>query len=81
MIRSIAIVWALIGACACSRPSQTPPGASGIYFELVEAGCMAPSDSGVASVAEGLASDAAPSWFSCLAEGGTVSGCAVPCGP
>lgn len=78
-IRSVAVVWALIGGCACSRPASGPPSAAAISAELVEAGCLPASATDPATVAAGLASDAQPGWFSCLAAGGTIVGCAVPC--
>jgi hypothetical protein len=62
----------------------TPPGpiistAQSAYNSLVDGGCMAASDSGLASVAAELASDAAPAWATCLGNGGTVASCGVPC--
>lgn len=79
IIRSVAVVWAIIGSCACTTRPQAPS-AQAIYAELVDAGCIAPSDTGAASAAQGLAmADAQPPWFGCLAEGGSVASCAVPC--
>jgi hypothetical protein len=46
---------------------------------MVEGGCVAASSTLVASVQAELASDAAPGWLQCLAEGGSITACEVPC--
>lgn len=59
---------------SCSKPPSTPVDAQGV---LVEAGClMAGDDSG--EFQQALQSGAYP-WLNCIAEGGTISGCGVPC--
>lgn len=93
-MRSVVLAAAVVavGLSACSScqptPSPTPPPAPPdpravtIYNELVEAGCLAPDpDAGVSSVAAEHASDASPSWLTCLYNGGSVKACGVPCGP
>lgn len=86
-----ALVAAIVGgavaagavACGSCTPTTgghpTTPG-GGVVAVLIDGGCLAPGDDAAAyEVLETLASDAAPSWLVCLAEGGTVSGCGVPC--
>lgn len=66
-----------LGACdACHAP---PPTDVSVYLALVESGCMAPSDGGVAAVAAEHASPN-PAWLQCLYDGGTVAVCKPPCG-
>ena len=65
---------------ACTKtPPTTPTTPVSIYGALVDAGCLAADDSGLAAVQAESQIDAAPSWFGCLLEGGTVTGCNVPC--
>lgn len=73
---TVAIVALVV--VGCSKPAP-PASAPSVYNELVEAGCIAPDDASYAAVQEGLQSDAQPPWFACLADGGTVAGCSVPC--
>ncbi len=79
-----------LGLAACSSCQPTPPPAgppildgqaARIYTELVEAGCLAPDDEGgvVAVAAEHALGDATPSWLMCLYNGGSITGCQVPC--
>lgn len=64
----------------CNKPSPPNTQAQNIYAELVEAGCLQADDSGLATVQSALQFDGAtPSWFTCLANGGTVSSCQLPC--
>lgn len=69
------------GGCTRQQPSPMPAASvQAIYQALVQAGCLAPDDSGLGAVQLGVASDAAPGWFTCLLDGGTVASCGVPCG-
>lgn len=68
-----------LGACNGCQPPAPVSTDTSVYQQLVEAGCLASSDSGVAAVAAEHASPN-PTWLSCLYNGGTVQGCAVPCG-
>jgi hypothetical protein len=73
-----AVVAAAVAATTlcCSRlPPATPP--VDVQGELVEAGCLAAGDDS-GDFQQALASDAYP-WLACLAEGGSVAGCGVPC--
>ena len=93
VITALACLEAACGACTpapppnpappievSDAPSENVPPAS-IYLELTEAGCLAPDDSGegLAGVVDLEFSDAEPPWLSCMAAGGTVGNCAVPC--
>jgi hypothetical protein len=66
---------------AAPPPPMPIDQASAIYVELVEAGCLAPDDSGdgVTSIYEQHQSDAQPLWLGCLYMGGSVQSCKVPC--
>lgn len=70
-----ALLLVLAGCSGC--PSSTPPAASAqaIYGGLVEAGCMADTDGGLAAIQSELAAQPQPPWFSCLADGGSVASC------
>lgn len=71
-----AVLLSAIVGCAKPAPTPTPT----IYTTLVQAGCLDPNDdAGLSAVQRGLLSDAQPPWFACLADGGTVAGCGVPC--
>lgn len=70
--------WAAIALSGCSKPASGPS-SEVIAAELVEAGCAKASPTLAQSVAAELEAGAAPAWASCLAEGGSVSGCSVPC--
>lgn len=78
----VVILWgSLCGSSGCARPPAPPnptPTPSDVYTELVEAGCIAPSDDGVQSIAEQHALHDT-TYLECLFEGGTVSSCSVPC--
>lgn len=64
-------------ACgACQKMLVQPPS---IYSQLVDGGCLAATDGGLEAVQELAASDAAPSWFTCLQGGGNITTCQVPC--
>jgi hypothetical protein len=72
----------LIGCNTCQpTPSPAPPPTTDqmVYGELVDAGCLGASDGGVTAVATEHALSSAPTWLSCLYDGGTVTSCAVPC--
>ena len=60
--------------CCCRNPASPPIDVQG---ELVEAGCLAPGDDS-SDFQQALSSGAYP-WLSCLAEGGTIAACNVPC--
>jgi hypothetical protein len=79
----------LLGLAACTpTKAPTPAPAPGddaadpgvaVYGELVEAGCLAASDSGVAAVDQEHAYADQPSWLGCLFDGGSIGSCNVPC--
>ena len=71
------LIAAALLLVACPKPAPVTP--SSIYAELVEAGCLASDDAGLAAVQQESQLDAAPAWFLCLQSGGTVTGCDVPC--
>jgi hypothetical protein len=75
-VRALVVIIAIIGACACSKPGASVV----IYNELTAAGCIEPSAGSQKAIDLAMASDAAPPWFLCLTEGGTVASCSVPCG-
>jgi hypothetical protein len=77
-VRLAALALAAV-ACTTTPPQPAHSGAAYAYGALVDGGCMAASDSGLASVTAELASDAAPAWATCLGNGGTVVSCGVPC--
>lgn len=66
---------------ACSKPG--PPAVTvtneSVYAALVEAGCLASEDGGVAYVQQEHSLPDQPAWLACLYDGGTVAGCGVPC--
>lgn len=74
------------GVAACT-PSSPPPDAAPpvgptdqrIYSILVEAGCLAPSAGNPAAVA-GERAQWHDMGLDCLADGGTIQSCHVPCG-
>jgi hypothetical protein len=76
-----AIVALLFGCTDCQSCVPAPNMPTVIYGELVEAGCLAPDDSGdgVTSIYEQHQSDAQPLWLGCLYMGGSVQSCKVPC--
>lgn len=71
------------GSCTPAPPPPAPTSPAGIYLQVVEAGCMMPDPvGGPAAFAEEL--DGAmppPVWLRCMALGGDVASCGVPCGP
>ncbi len=88
-MRSVAVLAAaaaicsgLLGGLLCGcpttpTPTTQPPAV--IYGELVDAGCLQATDSGLEAIQQAIATPGAPAWFSCLANGGTVASCHVPC--
>ena len=70
-----------LSACNGCQPAASPTTVSdqSIYDELVEAGCMKADNSGLAAVSAERALNPPVAWMNCLASGGTVAGCAVPC--
>ena len=74
----IAVASLLCVAATCAPPPSRPS-PSAIWGELVDAGCAAADPDGGAYVAADLAGDASPAWMLCLADGGSVPGCGVPC--
>lgn len=60
-------------------PVSSKPTPAQIAGSLVEAGCAAASPTLVQSVQAELEAGSVPAWASCLAAGGTVASCAVPC--
>ena len=75
----VALVAAVLSAVACTKPVPVSPTAQSVYRELVDAGCLADTDGGLVSVQEEYNTDAAPSWFGRLWEGGTIASCNTPC--
>jgi hypothetical protein len=75
--RSIACLVLTLTACRTQPPG--PTSAAGLAAELVEAGCVVASPTLAASIQAEEASDAAPPWLQCLAQGGSVSACGAPC--
>ncbi len=73
-MRLLALIAATLVACH----STSAPTDQSVYGALVEAGCLAPSDGGVAAVAAERATGH-DAWLSCLYDGGTIQSCAVPC--
>lgn len=65
-----------IAFIACTHPTPTT---QTIYQSLVEAGCLADTPDGPAAVAAERALPHPPPWLLCMADGGTVSQCEVPC--
>lgn len=65
--------------CSKQPPATTP--AQRAFDLFVEAGCTAADDSGAGAQAflEESMSDAAPPFFACLLEGGTITSCNVNC--
>lgn len=66
---------AAITACCTRQPPASPT--VDVQGELVEAGCLASGDDS-GDFQQALSSGAYP-WLSCLAEGGTIAACNVPC--
>jgi hypothetical protein len=73
----LALLTLTVIAC---QPSSAPAAMTdqSVYNELVDAGCLAASDGGVAAVAAERASPN-PAWLNCLYGGGSITGCQVPC--
>jgi hypothetical protein len=76
MVKKILFLGLLMVSCV----PTTMPTSQTVYFELIDAGCLAPGDSSLIGVELGVLSDAQPPWFSCLLDSGTIQGCSVPCG-
>jgi hypothetical protein len=77
---AVTLALALTGCSSCTPAvAPAPPSDSQIFDELVEAGCMKADDSGLAAVSAERALNPPKAWMNCLAGGGTVAGCAVPC--
>jgi hypothetical protein len=69
--------WLVSFVVGCT-PS-TGPTPQSVYQSLVDAGCLAASADGVASLeAEHIRTDQ-PTWLACMYAGGSVPSCAVPC--
>lgn len=79
------VVSAVLAGTCNNNPAPSPPAAASalspaaVYTELVEGGCYAPSDAGIAVVTMESQLTPPPSWYGCLVEGGTIAACAVPC--
>jgi len=78
-VRSLALSLVLFAGCKPTPPASSTPTPAQIAGSLVEAGCVAASPTLVQSVQAELEAGSPPTWASCLAAGGTVAGCAVPC--
>ena len=74
-MKVLAVALAAAALTACSKPAVSP---ATVYATLVDAGCMAPSDDGVSSIAAEHAEGGTP-WLECLFSGGSVANCSVPC--
>ena len=79
MKRALLITLLLGAACKTNTPPPPPSQAQVVFQKLVDAGCIADSDSGASDVALEEASDAAPAWFTCVWNGGSVASCNAPC--
>lgn len=93
MAKVLMIALFLSSGCGACNPSPVPPppitisDASAntppaiVYGELVEAGCLAPDDSGegLVGIVDLQHSDAEPTWLSCLFDGNSVKFCSPPC--
>ena len=55
------------------------PSDTSIYQALVDAGCFAATDAGVADIAAERALPNRPAWANCVFSGGTIADCNVPC--
>ena len=71
---AVTLALALTGCSSCT-PAVAPPTPTSIYQELVDAGCLVPSEGGVAAVTAELALRPPPVWMQCLANGGSVAAC------
>jgi len=80
VLAGLAGALAACSGCRTTPPPTSPPTASTLAAELVDAGCIVPSATLTASIQIDEQSDAAPAWFRCLVDGGTPRACGVPCG-
>jgi hypothetical protein len=84
-VRALLVAELLALSVACNPLTPNPPPAplplspTAVYTELVEGGCYAPSDAGVAVVTQESQLSPPPAWYGCLVEGGTIAACGVPC--
>ena len=67
----------ILGGCWSCATTPTPI-AQSVYQSLLDAGCLAPSDGGVAAI-EAEHATGHDAWMNCMYDGGTVDACAVPC--
>jgi hypothetical protein len=74
----VCLAFGVVGCKPTPPPTSTPTPAM-IAGSLVEAGCATASLTLVQSVQAELEAGSVPAWISCLAAGGTVASCAVPC--
>ena len=77
---AVTLALALTGCSSCTPASSpTAPTDQTVTAELVEAGCLAASDGGVAAVAAEHAGPN-PLWLNCLYQpGSSVVSCNAPC--
>ena len=76
----VTILLSLAGCGSC-QPSQPATSLTDqqIATELVEAGCLANDDTAVPAVHAERALNPPAAWMDCIASGGSVTGCQVPC--
>lgn len=92
MIKLAIGLYSAFVACEACTPASTPdagtvdaapPSQTAVVCqELIEGGCLMPSDAEDVCLAvyEQFLSDVSPTWLTCLyANNGTVKTCAVPC--
>jgi hypothetical protein len=79
MKKLLSLAAFLLVSCNTSPPPTPATQASTVYWELVDAGCMAPAPDGLASIAEEHARSDQPAWLVCLFDGGSVGSCSAPC--
>ncbi|HXB28048.1 MAG TPA: hypothetical protein VNV25_25180 [Gemmatimonadaceae bacterium] len=75
-MRALALM--LLAGCQPSQPATSLTDQQ-ITAELVDAGCFPGNASDLAAVHAERAKDPPAAWMDCLAGGGTVAGCTVPC--
>ena len=79
---AVTISAVVLAGCNSCQPTPAPPVTPSdqqIWSKLVDAGCLSPDGSSAQDVAKERAVDPPPGWFNCLANGGTVADCNVPC--
>ena len=75
----VTVAALMLAGCNACQPAASPPSDSQIYQELVDAGCLTAASDDIGYVTRERALANPPAWFTCLAGGGTVQSCGVPC--